>query len=49
MGTFGARNSLGTVYSANGAEKAASNGFYIMLKRAPGHPRGYYVYTCYPR
>ncbi|MGC0402934.1 hypothetical protein RKD27_005578 [Streptomyces sp. SAI-126] len=49
VGTFGARNSLGTVYYANGAEKAASNGFYIMLKRAPGHPRGYYVYTCYPR
>jgi len=49
VGTFGARNSLGTVYYANGAEKAASNGFYIMLKRAPGHPRGYYVYTAYPR
>ncbi|WP_329243805.1 ricin-type beta-trefoil lectin domain protein [Streptomyces canus] len=47
-GTFGARNSLGTTYFANGNEKAAGNSFYIMLKRAPGHSRGYYVYTAYP-
>lgn len=49
VGTFGARNSLGTVYHASGKAEAAGNRFYIMLKRAPGHPRGYYVYTCYPQ
>ncbi|MGX4691888.1 RICIN domain-containing protein [Streptomyces sp. JNUCC 63] len=48
-GTFGARNSLGTVYYADTTEKAAGNGFYIMIKRAKGHPRGYYVYTAYPQ
>ncbi|WP_018565527.1 ricin-type beta-trefoil lectin domain protein [Streptomyces sp. PsTaAH-124] len=48
-GTFGAKNSLGTVYYANNTEKAAGNGFYIMLKRAKGHPHGYYVYTAYPK
>ena len=49
-GYFGARNSLGKVHYADGSEKAAGNGFYIKLVRAPGkHKYGYYVQTCYPK
>lgn len=59
-GTYGARDSLGTVYYADGtaagrAPKAAGNRYYIKLVRAPKvpgqpkHPSGYYVQTCYPQ
>ncbi|MER6121997.1 ricin-type beta-trefoil lectin domain protein [Streptomyces sp. NPDC001795] len=48
-GNFGPRDSsLGTVYWADGAEKAAGNRFFIKLVRAPGHKSGYYVQTCFP-
>ncbi|MFF5966106.1 ricin-type beta-trefoil lectin domain protein [Streptomyces collinus] len=58
-GNFGAPDSLGTVYYANGTEagrapKAAGNRYFIKLVRVPKkkgqpkHPSGYYVQTCYP-
>ncbi|WP_241757287.1 RICIN domain-containing protein [Streptomyces sp. WAC00263] len=49
-GTFGPKDSsLGTVYYANGTEKAAGNGFTIKIVRAPDkHKYGYYVQTCFP-
>ncbi|NEA49968.1 polymorphic toxin-type HINT domain-containing protein, partial [Streptomyces sp. SID10815] len=49
-GTFGARNSLGKVYYADGsAATEAGNRFYIKLVRAKGHKAGFYVQTCYPK
>ncbi|MFI1711316.1 ricin-type beta-trefoil lectin domain protein [Streptomyces griseoruber] len=59
-GFFGPKDqSLGTVYYDNRTvvrdPKAAGNGYYIKLVRAPKgpgipkHPRGYYVQTCYPK
>ncbi|MGW5481255.1 polymorphic toxin-type HINT domain-containing protein [Streptomyces sp. NPDC004008] len=52
-GTFGAKNSLGKVYRANGAVTDAGNGYVVLLKKAPRtasgkHPLGYYVFTAYP-
>jgi hypothetical protein len=48
-GTFGARNSLGWVAHPDGKTiTQAGNRYRIMLKRAPGHKRGYYVYTAFP-
>ncbi|MGY5058052.1 RNase A-like domain-containing protein [Streptomyces sp. 900105755] len=48
-GTFGAKNSLGWVAETDGRTiSKASNRYRIMLKRAPGHKRGYYVYTAFP-
>jgi hypothetical protein len=47
-GTFGAKNSIGTIYKADESFRAAGNGYTVVLKRMPGHPRGYIVYTAYP-
>ncbi|NUR03447.1 MAG: virulence factor, partial [Streptomyces sp.] len=47
-GTFGAKNSLGKVYRPNGDVRDAGNGYVVLLKKAPGHPLGYYVFTAYP-
>ncbi|WP_052432960.1 polymorphic toxin-type HINT domain-containing protein [Streptacidiphilus carbonis] len=47
-GTFGAKNSIGTIYKADESFRAAGNGYTVLLKRMPGHPRGYIVYTAYP-
>ncbi|WP_436847438.1 RICIN domain-containing protein [Streptomyces aureus] len=48
-GFFGARNSLGKIYYPDGTVRVASNTYYIKLVRAPGHPEGFYVQTCYPK
>ncbi|MEU9581510.1 RICIN domain-containing protein [Streptomyces chilikensis] len=53
-GTFGAKNSLGTVYRAGGSTSPAGNRFYIKLVRVDKnthgkHPQGFYVMTCYPK
>lgn len=48
-GTFGARNPLGFVAHPDGRTiTQASNQYVIILKRAPGHRFGYYVFTGYP-
>ncbi|WP_258574381.1 hypothetical protein [Streptomyces shenzhenensis] len=44
-----AKNSLGWAAETDGTTIGkASNRYGIMLKRAPGHKRGYYVYTAFP-
>ncbi|MEU6284832.1 polymorphic toxin-type HINT domain-containing protein [Streptomyces sp. NPDC047028] len=47
-GSFGAKNSLGYVAHADGTFTDAGNAYRIILKRAPGHRFGYYVYTAFP-
>ncbi|WP_353944771.1 polymorphic toxin-type HINT domain-containing protein [Streptomyces sp. HUAS MG91] len=47
-GTFGARNSLGKVFHADGTITTAGNRYKIILQRAKGHSNGFYVYTAYP-
>ncbi|WP_213006639.1 RHS repeat-associated core domain-containing protein [Paractinoplanes toevensis] len=47
-GRFGAPNSIGTVYRADGSSSPAGNGYFILLQRAKGHSGGYYVHTAYP-
>ncbi|WP_285555941.1 polymorphic toxin-type HINT domain-containing protein [Actinoplanes regularis] len=47
-GRFGAPNSIGTVFRADGSSAPTGNGYYILLQRARGHSGGYYVHTAYP-
>ncbi|WP_285390867.1 polymorphic toxin-type HINT domain-containing protein [Streptomyces sp. RKAG337] len=46
-GEFG-ENSLGTTYVADGSSYPAGNKFTLLLKKMPGHPRGYIVYSTFP-
>lgn len=48
-GTFGGRNSLGWVAHPDGRRiTQAGNRYTLVLKRAPGHKSGFYVFTGYP-
>lgn len=48
-GTFGRRGtSLGVVAHHDGRITKAGNRYVVVLRRAPGHPNGYIVYTAYP-
>ncbi|GAA1555454.1 hypothetical protein GCM10009678_43070 [Actinomadura kijaniata] len=40
--------SLGDVMRADGTKVPAGNRYRVVLKRAPGHRGGYYVYTAFP-
>jgi Pretoxin HINT domain/Bacterial CdiA-CT RNAse A domain len=48
IGSFPKGTSLGKVYYANGTVANAGNTFKVVLKRVPGHPQGFVVYTAYP-
>ncbi|MFG3478680.1 polymorphic toxin-type HINT domain-containing protein [Streptomyces sp. NPDC047980] len=48
-GRFGANNSLGTTFYADGSSAATGNGYFIQLTRAKGHPGGFYISTLYPK
>ncbi|WP_344460473.1 polymorphic toxin-type HINT domain-containing protein [Kitasatospora kazusensis] len=45
---FGAKNSIGTMYKADGSFAAAGNRAMVVLKKMPGHSRGYIVLTAFP-
>ncbi|MEV7178703.1 LamG-like jellyroll fold domain-containing protein [Kitasatospora sp. NPDC093679] len=48
-GRFGANNSIGTIYFHDGRTPVAANNEYtILLKKMPGHPRGYIVSSAFP-
>ncbi|MFD8965404.1 RNase A-like domain-containing protein [Streptomyces sp. NPDC059568] len=48
-GRFGANNSLGTTFYADGSRAATGNGYFIQLTRAKGHPGGFCISTLYPK
>lgn len=48
-GRFGANNSLGTTFHADGSQTAAGNGYFMQLTRAKGRPGGFYISTVYPK
>ncbi|AEV88895.1 matrix-binding protein [Actinoplanes sp. SE50] len=48
QGKFGAKNSLGVATDVRGLQTACGNGFRIVLKKAPGHKSGFYVFTAFP-
>jgi RHS repeat-associated protein len=48
-GTFGRNNSIGWVAHANDTVTRASNSYTIVLRRASGHPGGFYVHSAFPR